>query len=90
MFLNHIIGNLPACFQVYGLLIRNQTACSGQKWFLFCGFLLYLSSDDCLKYNKKLNVETVFFLPYLAIFSRHMRVTYRVATNLENSGNLKN
>ena len=33
-FLSHIIGNLPACFQIYGLFVRNLTACFG---FYFMG-----------------------------------------------------
>ena len=36
-FLDHIIGNLPACFQIYGLLIRNQTVCFGKSGFYLAG-----------------------------------------------------
>ena len=36
-FLDHIIVNLPACFQIYGLLIRNQTVCFGKSGFYFAG-----------------------------------------------------
>ena len=35
-FLDQIMyKNLPASFQIYALLIRNQTACFGKKGFLF-------------------------------------------------------
>ena len=37
MFLNHIIGNLPAWFQIYDLFIRNQTVRFRKSGFYFAG-----------------------------------------------------
>ena len=42
---DHIIGNLPACFQIYGLFIRNQTAFFRNSGFYFAGS--YCSEQTC-------------------------------------------
>ena len=34
-FPDHITGNLPACLQIYGLFIKNQTACFEKAGFYF-------------------------------------------------------
>ena len=36
-FLNHILGNLSACFQIYGPFIRSHTACFEKSGFYFAG-----------------------------------------------------
>ena len=64
-FLNHLAGNLPACFQIYGLFIRKQTASFGKIGFYFAGSYrttkkldLTQIHDEALIAIKKTNLTT--------------------------------